>query len=107
MTECSISAPELARDESLVTVSHVPDARMYLTLVGRLIYLALTLANLAVVSAALSRSEWLGAGVGLLLVALFGIPAATGRDRLAAAAPYPRWLGSSERPRDRVSHEDG
>ena len=76
---------------------------MYLTLVGRLVYLVLTLANLAVASGALSRGEWLGAGLGLLLAALFGVPAATGRDRLAAAAPYPRWLGTREAPRDRTS----
>jgi hypothetical protein len=73
---------------------------MRLALGGRLLYGAFALANLWFVAEGIARREWLGVLLALLLTALFGVPALTGRDSLAYPTHVPRWIGRPDGRRD-------
>ena len=71
---------------------------MRLTVLGRWLYGALALLNLGVALKSAASGEWFTLVLSTLLVGLFGIPAARGRDPLARPSRAIRWLGTPDPP---------
>lgn len=69
---------------------------MRLTTLGRWLYGAFALLNLGLVFAAAARGQWLAVLLSAILVGLFGVPAARGRDPLARPTRALRWLGTPD-----------
>ena len=63
---------------------------------GRLLYAFVTLAAAIVAVVAFNEGSWLAFVCAILLIAVAGYPAASGRDPLSTSAMVPEWMRTME-----------
>lgn len=63
---------------------------------GRLLYAFVTLSAAIVAVVAFNEGSWLALVCAILLIAVAGYPAASGRDPLSTSAIVPEWMRTME-----------